>query len=988
HTTHTLTALGRGPEQTSYQEVINAGIKDRDNTPRYRHSKSDTVVVMKTSNRWLGLLGAAVVLSFARVSAYSSFSSSDCYEGNYGDGDCDSNNNKAECGYDGGDCCSCTCVDTEYYTCGNNGFACIDPEATCVDDDDITVEMIENCGWVYGIGNGYCDQDNNKAECAYDGGDCCSCTCEAADNSWDDDYSCSEFACIDPAATCVDDDDITAEMVENCGYVTGLGNGYCDQDNNKAECGYDGGDCCSCTCTVPENEWDDDYSYYCRDFACIDPEATCVDDDDITAEMVANCGWVQGVGNGYCNQDNNNAGCGYDGGDCCSCTCTVPENEWDDDYFYGCREFACIDPEATCAEDDDITADMIENCDYVRGVGNGFCDESNNNALCNYDGGDCCECTCEPREVDDDWYYGYDYLGCGGGFACIDPEAACVNDDDITVDIVANCDSVQVGNGYCNQPNNNAECGYDGGDCCECTCEDRPNQKCGQYGGYTCIDPEAPCVNDDDITVDMLDLCGYVGGVGDGYCNQDNNIPECNYDGGDCCECTCEAPETDDDWDGACGRWAGFACIDPDAACVDDDSVTIDMIENCNAGEIGNGYCDNSNNNAECAYDGGDCCDCTCVSSTDDDCRWGFACIDPEAACVNDDDITVDMIENCGWVLGIGNGYCDQDNNKAECGYDGGDCCECTCIRDENADDYSDGRYSQCNYFACIDPDAACVEDDDITADMIENCGWVTDLGDGYCNRDNNKEECGNKAHAFLLCYQSSGWDGGDCCSCTCESKWDDDWTCSADGSGFDCKDPSASCYSEEPTLLSDDQEWMSYEFVDEFVPWEQEGLLPTLEGAVEVGTKTEVGVSATAYDVRPGAHGGMTGCGEVEGDGCAPANTRDGISSEAESRWSCATKLVEDEGPCVIGYIFGEPQDIIDIQVAFFKGDERTRTIDVHFDGVRVHTHESYAGSTFNTIGVSGTGVTTVALESKDLLPTDWISMIEVRFGFPYSGM
>ena len=32
----------------------------------------------------------------------------------------------------------------------------------------------------------------------------------------------------------------------------------------------------------------------------------------------------------------------------------------------------------------------------------------------------------------------------------------------------------------------------------------------------------------------------------------------------------------------------------------------------------------------------------------------GFACIDPSAACVNDDDVTVDIAENCGYIQGIG----------------------------------------------------------------------------------------------------------------------------------------------------------------------------------------------------------------------------------------------------------------------------------------------------------------------------------------------
>ena len=41
---------------------------------------------------------------------------------------------------------------TDNYTCGVNGFACIDPDAECVDDDDVTVGMIENCGWLGSIG--------------------------------------------------------------------------------------------------------------------------------------------------------------------------------------------------------------------------------------------------------------------------------------------------------------------------------------------------------------------------------------------------------------------------------------------------------------------------------------------------------------------------------------------------------------------------------------------------------------------------------------------------------------------------------------------------------------------------------------------------------------------------------------------------------------------------------------------------------------------
>lgn len=36
------------------------------------------------------------------------------------------------------------------------------------------------------------------------------------------------------------------------------------------------------------------------------------------------------------------------------------------------------------------------------------------------------------------------------------------------------------------------------------------------------------------------------------------------YDGGDCCECTCSS---EGDHDFACGEWGGFNCLDPDAPC-------------------------------------------------------------------------------------------------------------------------------------------------------------------------------------------------------------------------------------------------------------------------------------------------------------------------------------------------------------------------------------------------------------------------------------
>lgn len=68
----------------------------------------------------------------------------------------------------------------------------------------------------------------------------------------------------------------------------------------------------------------------------------------------------------------------------------------------------------------------------------------------------CCECTCQKSDFydDDDDYYG----GCGGSFACVDPSAPCANDDDITIDLFDDCDTVDMSDAYCNNGNNRPEC--------------------------------------------------------------------------------------------------------------------------------------------------------------------------------------------------------------------------------------------------------------------------------------------------------------------------------------------------------------------------------------------------------------------------------------------------------------------------------------------------------------------------------------------------
>ena len=68
------------------------------------------------------------------------------------------------------------------------------------------------------------------------------------------------------------------------------------------------------------------------------------------------------VGNGFCNDETNNAACNFDGDDCCGANVNQDH----------CSECECI------------------GCQYKSLVANGICEDENNNDICSFDGGDCC----------------------------------------------------------------------------------------------------------------------------------------------------------------------------------------------------------------------------------------------------------------------------------------------------------------------------------------------------------------------------------------------------------------------------------------------------------------------------------------------------------------------------------------------------------------------------------------------------------------------
>lgn len=52
---------------------------------------------------------------------------------------------------------------------------------------------------------------------------------------------------------------------------------------------------------------------------------------------------------------------------------------------------------------------------------------------------------------------------------------------------------------------NIAECGWDGGDCCSCTCEEGLQYVCGEFVDYNCLDPDCGKKDDSQKSI-MLSL--------------------------------------------------------------------------------------------------------------------------------------------------------------------------------------------------------------------------------------------------------------------------------------------------------------------------------------------------------------------------------------------------------------------------------------------------------------------------------------------------
>ncbi|CAM9254998.1 unnamed protein product [Ectocarpus sp. 13 AM-2016] len=160
------------------------------------------------------------------------------------------------------------------------------------------------------------------------------------------------------------------------------------------------------------------------------------------------------------------------------------------------------------------------------------------------------------------------------------------------------------------------------------------------------------------------------------------------------------------------------------------------------------------------------------------------------------------------------------------------------------------------------------------------------------------------------------------------------------------------------------------------------EAAAPTASTAIEVGEVTTVTVTTNAFDTRTDDDG-------CTPDGCTAENTRDGDLTD-NSRWSCSAALVEAAGgaageECQIVFELGEAQLVTSVSVAFFKGDTRTRTLNINVNGELLEVVTS-SGTTSGLetfeldAGAGAPGVLSLGMESSGLTADEFLSIMEVE--------
>ena len=201
-------------------------------------------------------------------------------------------------------------------------------------------------------GDGICDDFRNIEACFFDGGDCC------GSNAFTD--LCTECQCLEEGGG-------VSGACFFFLYEDWIGDGFCDDVTNNEACFFDGGDCCSGIID------------FCTECQCLEGGGGG-GSGGTTTGGACDQGWIA---DGYCDDNNNNIDCTYDGGDCCG-------SDVNTDYCNICQCLEGGGGSGGTSIPSGTTAGGSCNLGNADWIADGYCDDINNNLACSYDGGDCC----------------------------------------------------------------------------------------------------------------------------------------------------------------------------------------------------------------------------------------------------------------------------------------------------------------------------------------------------------------------------------------------------------------------------------------------------------------------------------------------------------------------------------------------------------------------------------------------------------------------
>jgi hypothetical protein len=175
------------------------------------------------------------------------------------------------------------------------------------------------------------------------------------------------------------------------------------------------------------------------------------------------------------------------------------------------------------------------------------------------------------------------------------------------------------------------------------------------YGRVTCTDREQACP---------------AHRIGDGFCDSQCDVPQYQYDGGDCAECS----------PGCVASYLGDGRCDLDCntrLCnYDEGDCAAQCRPGCSDQVLGDGFCDAPCNFEECQFDRGDCeelCSPGCQRGYLGDSFCDRACNNEQCNFDHGDCSFCDDDDKCplSW---LGDGVCDAVCDNVDCSNDNGDC--------------------------------------------------------------------------------------------------------------------------------------------------------------------------------------------------------------------------------------------------------------------------------------------------------------------------